>query len=113
MVIQYILSALLVAALAITVKRARQGAIGRWSAALWSLLWVAAAAAILRPEATSMLASLVGVGRGVDVVTYFSIIFLFALLFRVFLRIEKLERDITRLVREIGLEKRRGERRDV
>jgi hypothetical protein len=113
MVIQFILSALLLAALVVTLKRSRQGAIGRWSALLWSLLWIGAAVAILRPEVTSGFAAFVGVGRGVDVVTYFSIVFLFALVFKVFLRIEKLERDITALVREIGLEKKRGERRET
>jgi hypothetical protein len=43
-----------------------------------------------------------GVGRGIDVLVYLSIILLFYSNFKQTERIEKLEKEITKLVREIA-----------
>jgi len=61
------------------------------------------------PQATSWLAELVGVGRGVDVAIYLSVVILFYLTFRLFVRLEKIEHNITLLVREMELKDRRPE----
>ena len=92
-------------ALVIAWRRQSQGKLSRISAALWTLLWIAAGAVVMRPESTTFLAHRLGVGRGVDLVTYLALLFIFFLLFRLFSRIEELERDITRLVREIALQR--------
>jgi hypothetical protein len=47
---------------------------------------------------------LFGVGRGIDVLVYLSIIFLFYYIFRQSEKINKLEKQITKLVREIAKE---------
>ncbi|MEA3248770.1 MAG: DUF2304 family protein [Patescibacteria group bacterium] len=86
-----------------TVGRFRAGELKRSALALWSVFWVALAVVTLLPHSTSWLASVVGVGRGVDVVIYLAIIVLFYLVFRIFLRLEKIEHDITLVVREMGL----------
>ncbi|HSD12258.1 MAG TPA: DUF2304 family protein [Patescibacteria group bacterium] len=110
MIIQIILVATLAAALVLTWRRSRQGALSRLGAFLWSALWIAAAVVVLRPEVASFFANLVGVGRGVDAVLYVSIIALFYLVFRIFLRLDKLDRDITLLVRKVGLAERDARR---
>ena len=92
-------------ALIIAWRRQSQGKLPRISAALWTLLWIAVGAVVMRPESTTFLANRLGVGRGVDLVTYLALLFIFFLLFRLFTRIEELERDITRLVRELALER--------
>ena len=104
MAIQYILIGILVAALGLTWRRERQGALSRLGAMLWSALWVAAAVVVLLPDVATSFAAAVGVGRGVDAVLYLAVLFLFYLVFRVFLRLDKIDRDITKLVRKIGLE---------
>jgi hypothetical protein len=113
MPIQWILILMLAGALVLTWRRERQGALGRIGALAWSVLWVGAAVLVFNPEVTSMFAKAVGVGRGTDAVTYVAIIFLFYLIFRIFLRLDRMDRDITTLVRRIGLdEMKEGVRKD-
>jgi len=104
MLIQYILLGILAAALVMTWRRERQGALGRLGAVLWSALWGVAAVVVLLPDVASRFAGIVGVGRGVDAVVYLSVIFLFYLSFRIFLRLDKMDRDITQLVRRVSMD---------
>ena len=106
MVIQYVLLTFFAIALGLTLRRARQGAMSRVAAFLWSALWIGAAFVVLRPSLATSFAGFLGVGRGVDAVLYVAIIALFYLVFRIFLRLDKIERDITLLVRRQSLEKR-------
>ena len=103
MLIQYLLLAAIVAAFVFTVRRGRQNAMSRVATFLWAALWVAAAIVVLMPSVASAFASLLGVGRGVDAVMYVSVIALFTLVFRIFLRLDKIDRDITLLVRKASL----------
>ncbi len=106
MLIQVILVAIFAVALALTWKRASQGTVPRRDAFLWSSLWIGAAVLVLRPEVATLFAGMLGVGRGVDAVIYLSVIALFALVFRLFLRLEKMERDISSLVRTVSIAQR-------
>jgi hypothetical protein len=101
--VQILLVAFLAYALRITWRRARESAISRREAFAWSLLWCAAAVVILLPQTTTRIAQLVGVGRGVDLVLYGSIAGLFFLVFRLFVAVDKVERQITDLVRRDAL----------
>ena len=69
----------------------------------WLIFWIAVSITVLLPQTTSLLASWAGVGRGVDLVIYISIVALFYMIFRIFVRLEKIEQDITKIVREIGM----------
>lgn len=69
----------------------------------WLLVWLVALIIIWQPSLTSYLANRLGVSRGVDLVIYVSVILIFYLLFRLLMRIEKLDKDITRLVRQLAL----------
>lgn len=103
MLIKALLLLILSAAMVLTWMRVRQGALTRVIGIFWSLLWIGAAVVVLRPELASDFAALAGVGRGADAVVYLAVIFLYYLVFRIFLRLDKLDRDITVLVRKIGL----------
>lgn len=70
----------------------------------WFLIWLVAIVIVLYPQITSFLAIKVGVGRGVDLVVYVSLILIFYLLFRLLIRIEKTEKEITKIVRRDALE---------
>ena len=48
----------------------------------WALLWIAVIVVAIIPQTTNIFARMTGVGRGVDFVTYVSIIVLFYLVFR-------------------------------
>ena len=60
---------------------------------------------VLLPNTANILANFVGVGRGVDVIIYVAIIALFYLVFRLFVMIEDVEREITNLVRILSVNK--------
>src|SRR4030042_6183304 len=71
---------------------------------LWTVFWFAVAFLIIFPEVTSYLAIWVGVGRGVDLVIYLAILLLFYLFFRTAARVDKIDKDLTKVVRQIALD---------
>ena len=60
---------------------------------------------ILKPELTNKLAAKVGVGRGVDLVFYISILIIWFVLIKLYARIRVLEENYTRTVRDNALSK--------
>jgi len=71
----------------------------------WLAIWLAACGIIIWPDATVYVANVVGIGRGSDLVIYLSIIFLFYTIFRLTLRIEKMEKNLTKVVSEQAIKK--------
>jgi hypothetical protein len=70
----------------------------------WSLVWIGTASVIIFPDATSLLAHLLGIGRGADLIIYTSLLISFYLIFRLYLALARLEQAITKVVRAIALE---------
>ena len=70
----------------------------------WILFWIGAGVVAVLPQTTDIAARIAGVGRGADFIIYLSLIALFYLVFRIFVKIEDVEREITRLVRKRALE---------
>lgn len=70
---------------------------------IWSIFWSAVAIATLVPQQTDTLARLVGVERGADLLVYISIIVLFFVVFKIVVKLEKIDRDITKIVRQQAL----------
>jgi len=71
---------------------------------LWTIFWFSVAFLVLFPEVTSYAANWVGVGRGVDLVIYIAILILFYLMFRALSKLDKVEKDVTRVVRKAALD---------
>ncbi|MGV8171587.1 MAG: DUF2304 domain-containing protein [Candidatus Woesearchaeota archaeon] len=69
----------------------------------WSMIWVAVLIVTLFPGITSVLSEFVGIGRGMDLVVYASIVLLFYLMFRLYVHFDSQSREITKLVREIAI----------
>lgn len=70
----------------------------------WGILWGTVLILIWFPSIMGWLGRITGVGRGVDVIIYFAIIFLFYYILKQNSRIEKLNKDITKITREIAKE---------
>ncbi len=70
----------------------------------WLVFWSAAGTVAVLPQTTDIVARFFGVGRGADFVIYLSLIILFALSFRMFVKLEHVEREITSLVRKLAIE---------
>ena len=73
----------------------------------WNIIWFGIIIVAVLPSTTSIIASLMGIGRGIDLVVYLSIIILFYLIFRMYVKMENVEREITKLVREEAISKRK------
>lgn len=73
----------------------------------WSILWLGAIAAILDPGITVRVAHLLGIARGADLVFYVAILGMFIGFFAGYLRIRRLESEITKLVRELAIQRPR------
>ena len=69
----------------------------------WALLWIAAAIAIAKPELTATIARAMGIGRGTDLVLYFAILFMIFGFFAVYVRLRRVESDLTKIVRELAI----------
>jgi small membrane protein len=103
MLIQFVLIIALVVALFVTWKRAYQNVISRLEAFMWSVAWIVAAGVIILPQTTTTVANFFGVGRGVDFVLYASVITLFFLMFNIFIKLDRLDRKLTDVVRKDAL----------
>jgi hypothetical protein len=76
----------------------------------WMALWVAAAIGIADPDILSRVAALLGIGRGVDLVLYVSLLAIFIAFFIVYLRFRRIDEQLTLLVRHLAI--RDAERAD-
>ena len=91
-------------------QKIRSKSLGNRWGAFWLVFWFGVGAVVALPWTTSLLAARLGVTRGVDLVIYVSVIVLFYLVFRLTIKIEKLESNITKIVRETALsEVKRGD----
>src|SRR3989344_1683338 len=89
--------------LLIVLIRFRKKQISLREFSLWGIFWIILSVFIVFPELMSRLARLVGVTRGVDAIVYFALILLFYLMFKINVRMEKMEQDITKIVKEEAL----------
>ena len=100
---QLFLLGLVVLAMGFVVLRYRQRKISALGFFLWLALWVGAATVIAFPASTMVAARFFGIGRGVDLVLYVSIILILYLIFRVTVRLEQMDRNMTKIVRTLAL----------
>lgn len=89
------------------VARWRAGDMGTMVFLSWLIFWLAAVAVVWRPELSSEIARVFGVGRGADFVIYIALVILFYGFFRLGVRLERQERNISKLNQALAL--REGE----
>jgi hypothetical protein len=105
MLIQIILIIFIIFAISKVALRYKDKIISLQEFILWTVFWLMVGFVVLFPESTSLVANWVGVGRGVDLVIYISVLILFYLVFRTLVRLDKIEKDITKIVRQTALNK--------
>ncbi|MAG28786.1 hypothetical protein CL632_01400 [bacterium] len=71
----------------------------------WGVVWFAVGIVVLYPQIADKVAQLVGLktATGIDLVVYIAVGLAFYLIFRLFVHIERIERDITKVIRHIAL----------
>ena len=71
----------------------------------WLTIWATIILVTIFPDFSGRLASPLGIGRGADLVFILAILILFYLVFRLNVKIDQLDQDITELVKKL---KRKG-----
>lgn len=74
---------------------------------LWGFVWFGVGLVVLYPKLTDQLAAYIGLqsAKGIDLVVYLAVGLVFYLVFRIFVRLERIEHDITKIVRQAALSK--------
>jgi hypothetical protein len=103
MPIQVLGTLLLIGALLHVLLRWRSRSLRMGEVVFWILVFGSILTVVLVPSVSGRIARLLGVGRGADVIIYGSIALLFYLVFRVYVRIESLQRRLTRIMRKQAL----------
>lgn len=75
--------------------------------AVWSLFWIFGIILVWQPTLADHVASFLQVGRGTDAILYLSLVTIFYLLFKAYIRFERMERTLTDMVREIAILERK------
>lgn len=70
--------------------------------ALWIIVWTAMFVLVFFPELSSQIATDLGMQRGADTAFFVSIILLFYLVFRMYVKIDTLDKHITDLTIEVS-----------
>lgn len=83
--------------------RFRDKAINFKEFGFWSLVWIATIVMVYLPGKATVLANLLGVGRGFDAMVFIAIVALFYAVYRLYVKSNEAEQEMTRLIREISL----------
>jgi len=79
----------------------------------WVVLWVAAGVAIAYPKVTQDIATTLGITRGVDLVLYLSVLLTGVGFFMLYTHLQRVEMQLTTLVRQIGIQQAIAEQRNA
>lgn len=81
----------------------RRGSIKLAELLFWGGIWAAAILFALFPGILNLLSNVGGFMRGMDLVVATSVIVLFYLMFRLYVKLDEMDQTITKLVREIAI----------
>jgi hypothetical protein len=71
---------------------------------LWGAIWLLIIVSSIIPRLTNIISAFFGMGRGLDLAVYVSVILLFYLMFRLYVKTESLEKEVTLLVRKLAID---------
>lgn len=103
MIIQVVIFIFIIFVTGRVIARFSVGDITSRELTIWLIFWFLVAAATVVPQQTDVVAQWVGVERGADLLVYLSIMVLFFIVFKILVRLEKLDKDITIIVRHSAL----------
>jgi hypothetical protein len=102
MIIKIITMIFISFALSRAVLRFRDKSIKITEFALWIIVWSTVLILVFVPNISDKIASGLGIQRGTDTVFFIAIMVIFYLIFRVYIKTDKLDKDITRLTVNIS-----------
>jgi len=92
--------------------RYRDKSISLYELLFWSVVWVGLVVVAIFPSIFTRLSLVLGIGRGVDIILYIGMILLFYLTFRLYVKIENHQKDITKIVRDLALHKKQFQKKE-
>lgn len=101
---QFLISIFVVFAISRVLARFKEGKLSTVATLAWFFLWLAVEIAVWIPNSTTLVAQILGIGRGADLIIYGSIVALFYLIFRIYIKLQDIEREITQVVRKVALQ---------
>jgi len=108
MIYQYIGAIVGIIGIIVSVLRFRDGKMSLNMLMVWTVIWVLLIVFSVYPTATSLLSSITGIGRGLDLILIFGLICCFYLIFKMYSIIENIEEEITQLTKEIALSRNKN-----
>lgn len=81
-------------------SKKRSGLLSIGATIFWTLFWLIAVVFVWLPNALTVVANTFGIGRGTDLVLYVSLVIIFYILFRLNVKLELMNRDITKVIRD-------------
>lgn len=94
-------------ALSRLILRRRDRAVPLGEFIFWSVIWLGAIIVSLFPQVIIAAAEKTGFSRAIDLIIIVTVLTLFYLQFRLYVKVEQQSQDITRLVREIALREKK------
>lgn len=104
MLFQIFLVAFALFAISRTVRQYQRKIVSKYWVIVFCLAWTGIAIVAITPQSTDIVARYVGVGRGADLLVYVAVVVLFYLVHRLMVRQQKLQEDLTQLVRHQAIE---------
>lgn len=104
MIIKVVIIIFVLVVIGKTIRRFQRGDISSRELTIWTVFWLLVGLVAIVPKKTDAVAQWLGVGRGVDLLVYISIIVLFFIVFKIIVKLENIDRDITKVVRNAALE---------
>ena len=108
MILQVLMVVFCLFAVSRSYLRYRDGFITLPGCLFWSSIWIASTIAVYVRDWTSILASYLGIGRGVDMLLFGAVLLLSYLTFRIYVHQEVTRRALTKLVRAIAINEKLG-----
>lgn len=100
--LQYVLIILSLLGLLNLFWQIRRGNLDWVSSIKWFVAWCAVLVVAIKPGVADWLADLFGTGRGADLLIYGAIVFIFLLIFKLILKLNQMDRQISQLVSYIA-----------
>lgn len=105
-IFQYLIIIFAIFAMSRVILRFKDNKLTLGEFVLWDVIWLLVIFVGFFPSLTSGLAAFMGIGRGIDVFVYGGIVVLFYLVYRIYAKLESVEQEITKVVREVALKKK-------
>ena len=103
MIIKILVTLFVAFAVSRAILRYRDKSFGMFALVFWSVIWGIVLFFVWLPRSSDTIARILGIGRGVEALLAIAVVFLLYAVFRLYVKMEFMEHEITSLVRALSL----------